>query len=117
MSKEVSKRDIRQLGWIEHVGAEPFAEHYREPPPGTAHAVCKGERCKVHHDKVNPLDDPFEHLRRDAPPWWVLLMAGLGAGLGAALGGAAKGKEGAKQGTCLGSFLGFLGGTFTAERE
>jgi len=115
MSQEVSKSYIRQLGWIKHIGAEPFAEHYREPPPGTGHAVCKGGWCKIHHDKVNPLDDPFEHLRRDAPPWWVLLMTGLGTGLGAAIGGAAKGKEGAKQGAGWGSVLSSSVGALTAQ--
>jgi hypothetical protein len=42
--------------WIPSIGDHPNAEHFREPPPGTRHAVCKPRAtyCLVHKDQYNP---------------------------------------------------------------
>lgn len=62
----ISKQQIKNLGWIPHIGEDIFKEHFREPPPGRRHAVCDGDICEVHEDYVNPLEDPIGHLIHDA---------------------------------------------------
>ena len=40
------------------MGDETNAGHFREPPPGKRHAVCKprAQYCAVHQDQYNPHD-------------------------------------------------------------
>jgi len=41
--------------------------------------VREYEHCyKVHWDKISPLVNLIEHLRRDAPDWWKIMLALLG---------------------------------------
>ena len=44
------------------------------------HVVEYNDRYHVHWDYVSPLIDPINHLRYDAPHWWVALTT-IGCGL------------------------------------
>ena len=58
----ISRWQIEREGWIPSIGIPLDKEHFREPPPGTGHAVfdfgsLNGE---VHYDKNNPLAGPSD---------------------------------------------------------
>jgi len=81
----ISETVVRKMGWVRHIGFPPIVcRHYREPLPGTGHAVCCHGLCKIHYDKVNPLADPLRHLLQDTPllkiafsSSMILLLSGL----------------------------------------
>jgi len=37
------------------------------------------DHYKVHWDKMSPRINPIDHLRYDAPHWWILILFGVGA--------------------------------------
>ncbi len=59
----------------------------------------------VHWDKISPKVDPVEHLRVDAPDWWVLLAGFIGATLGYLM---SKRSDSAVSGLILGTLFGIL---------
>lgn len=59
---------IKSMNWVRHIGFPPIiCNHYREPLPGTGHAVCCRGICRIHYDKYSPLADPLRHLVHDTP--------------------------------------------------
>lgn len=34
---------------------------------GKGHAVCNGNKCKIHYDKANPFKHPIKHIIYDSP--------------------------------------------------
>lgn len=55
--------------WESSFGLDLSKDHFRESPPGTAHAVCEpgDEVCRVHYDEYNPHENLLEHLVEDEP--------------------------------------------------
>ncbi|MCE4598597.1 MAG: hypothetical protein F7C81_00155 [Desulfurococcales archaeon] len=69
---------IRKLGWKPSIGWPLLiCRHYREPPPGTGHAVCCDGICEIHNDRYNPMTHPMEHALIDAWDSTVPLIASL----------------------------------------
>jgi hypothetical protein len=68
--------------WLPSIGEKLDKIHYREPPPGTGHAERdpNAEYYEVHHDKVNPHQDPLRHLMEDSPETLVGISAAVLAG-------------------------------------
>lgn len=63
----ISKWQIERECWIKSIGIPLNKEHFREPPPGTGHAVFDigSQYGEVHYDKNNPLaglQDLVKHL-------------------------------------------------------
>jgi hypothetical protein len=63
---------------------------------------------EVHWDKVSPLVNAIEHLRQDAPHWWILLWTAGGAIMGALFH-----KKDRSTGAGIGALLGLLLGIIT----
>jgi hypothetical protein len=76
------------------------------------HFIDKGDYWEVHWDEVSPLVNPIEHLRRDAPHYWILLTAVAGAAIAYILAPRDK-----KSTVFAGGFLGFLFGLFTLPKS
>ena len=72
---------------------------------------------RAHWDFVSPTFDAIEHLRNDAPPWYVATTTGTGGSIGALVGLAAGGKAGAKAGAAVGGALGLLFGLATVRTD
>ncbi|AEA46346.1 hypothetical protein [Archaeoglobus veneficus] len=97
-------------GFIETVGENQgqMKDYELTLPDGRRIHVREYEHCyKVHWDKVSPLVNPVEHLRRDAPDWWKVLLALLGGGIGLLSRGVG--------GAVLWAMLGYFVGKATAE--
>lgn len=63
----ISRRQVENEGWLKSIGIPFDKEHFREPPPGTGHAVFDygAESGTIHYDKHNPhtsFSDLAEHL-------------------------------------------------------
>ena len=67
----------------------------------------------AHWDFVSPSINAIEHLRRDAPPWYVATTTGAGSSIGTLVGLAAGGKNGAAAGGAVGGVLGLVLGLLT----
>jgi hypothetical protein len=63
---------------------------------------------KVHWDYFSPLRDPINHLRYDAPHWWVLSITSLSNALGALIGHLIDKEKGAFYGSIAGHFAGLF---------
>jgi hypothetical protein len=63
---------------------------------------------KVHWDYFSPLRDPINHLRYDAPHWWVLSITSLSSALGALIGHLIDKEKGAFYGLIAGHFAGLF---------
>jgi hypothetical protein len=114
MNHEIRKELVIKQGWVPSIGADLSAEHFRQPPPSTGHAVCKGDWCLIHNDKVNPLADPLEHLRVDSPPHWVLVTTLAGAGVGALVASAKDERDAKLEWAVIGGAIGCFIGLLTA---
>jgi hypothetical protein len=66
------------------------------------------DHYEVHWDKVSPLVNAIEHLRQDAPHWWILLWTAGGAIMGALFH-----KKDRSTGAGIGALLGLLLGIIT----
>ena len=68
------------------------------------------ESYLAHWDFVSPSVNPLEHLRRDAPPWYVAAAAGAGSSMGGLVAG---GRKGAVMGSAMGGLVGLVLGLLT----
>ena len=78
----ISRFQVEKEGWIKSIGMPVNKEHFREPPPGTRHAVFEigATYGVVHSDKHNPhasIGDLVEHLW-DWSPIATLALGYLG---------------------------------------
>ena len=62
----------------------------------------------MHWDYFSPLRDPINHLRYDAPHWWVLSITSLSSALGALIGHLIDKEKGAFYGLIAGHFAGLF---------
>lgn len=81
------------------------------------HAQDFGKQWAFHWDKLDPLVNGFEHLRRDCPSYYTLACSSIAGGVGAGIGALAKKEGGAVFGAIIGGMLGALFGLATAEWE
>ena len=79
-----------QKNWIPSIG-DGDGEHFREPPPGRRHAVCKhrSKYCRVHEDEYNPHAGPIDTIAHVLFEWKLAPLAVAGIVVGALLFGAA----------------------------
>ena len=79
---KLSRRQIENEGWFRSVGTPIDKEHFREPPPGTGHAVFdyEAEYGTVHYDKHNPHASPEDLVQHlwDWSPIGTLALGYLG---------------------------------------
>ena len=61
----ISRWQIEREGWIPSVGIPVNKEHFREPPPGTGHAVFDYgfQDGELHYDENNPLAGPVDLVK------------------------------------------------------
>jgi hypothetical protein len=95
---------VRTIG--EYKGQE--ADYEFTLDEGRVHIRKYKDHYEVHWDKVSPLVNAIEHLRQDAPHWWILLWTAGGAIMGALFH-----KKDRSTGTGIGALLGLLLGIIT----
>ena len=75
----ITRRHV-EINWIQSIG-DGEGMHFREPPPGTRHAICKpgAKYCRVHKDEWNPHAGPLDAIAHALLEWTgaPLLIAGL----------------------------------------
>lgn len=78
----ISRWQIEREGWIQSIGAQINKEHFREPPPGTGHAVFDlgSPEGDLHYDANNPLAGPVD-LVKHLWDWSPIGTLALGYGL------------------------------------
>jgi hypothetical protein len=101
--KEGAVRTIGEIG-VHEVDYEFTLEDGRR-----VHIKKHKDYYEVHWDKVSPLVNAIEHLRQDAPHWWILLWTGFGG-----LTGALLYKKDRLSGTIIGGLIGSFFGSITA---
>ena len=81
------------------------------------HARDYGFEIGFHWDKIDPIFDGFEHLRKDSPLLYTTLCFLGGAGLGALAAAPSKKKDVLLRASAIGGLIGLIGGLITAEWE
>lgn len=106
------------LGFRQDVG-EPhgqLADYRLTIGERCVHAKVYWDRYLFHWDKIDPLVNAIEHLRRDSPGYYTATTTSAGAALGAGVGFLlGENKESAAAGAAIGGLLGFLLGLATGE--
>ena len=81
------------------------------------HARGYGRVIGFHWDKVDPLENGFEHLRQDSPITYSVMWGSIGAGLGVSLCKMNNKDKDLVKYSIIGGILGFYFGALTAEWE
>ena len=104
-------------GFIPTIGAKINARHWELPLPdgGRVHVEEYDDFYLVHRDKVSPLINPVEHLRRDAPWIWTLLTTGTGGLILSCIEYLLTDGKEWRRGAAIGALTGLLVGITTGE--
>ena len=93
-----------------------IADYRKTTPDGRSIHVREYDHSYgIHWDRIDPTIDAVEHLRRDAPGWFVVLTSSVGASIGSGIGYLGGGKRGASFGLVLGLLGGLIVGCLAAD--